>query len=177
MSRSLSCLSPIGFHADNGSEYINHNVVKLLNKLHIELTKSRSRQTNDNALVESKNGSTVRKILGYCHIPQRFAPLVNEFNQHYLIPYLNFHRPCFFPLIIIDDKGKQRKKYRYQDMMTPYDKLKSMNNSKHFLKEEITFKKLDAEATAISDNEAARQLKTARNQLFNTIFGRNKQAG
>ena len=62
-------------------------------------------------------------------------------------------------------------------MMTPYDKLKSMNNSKYFLKEEITFKKLDAEATAISDNEAARQLQTARNQLFNTIFGRNKQAG
>ena len=169
--------SIIGFHADNGSEYINNNVVKLLNKLHIELTKSRSRQTNDNALVESKNGSTVRKILGYCHIPQRFAPLVNAFNQQHLVPYLNFHRPCFFPLIVIDDKGKQRKKYRYQDMMTPYDKLKSLENANYFLKEGITFKKLDAEATAISDNEAARQLQTARNQLFNTIFGRNKQAG
>ena len=167
----------IGFHADNGSEYINCNVVKLLNKLHIELTKSRSRQTNDNALVESKNGSTVRKILGYCHIPQHFASLVNEFNQQHLVPYLNFHRPCFFPHTIIDDKGKQRKKYCYQDMMTPYDKLKSLKNAKHYLKEGITFKKLDAQATAISDNEAAQQLQTARTQLFNTIFGRNKQAG
>lgn len=167
----------IGFHSDNGSEYINNNVVKLLNKLHIELTKSRSRQTNDNALAESKNGSTVRKILGYCHIPQRFAPQVNAFNQQYVVPYLNFHRPCFFPTTVIDDKGKERKKYRYEDMKTPYDKLKSLDNAEQYLKKGITFKKLDAQSTAVSDNEAARQLQTARTQLFNTIFGRSKQAG
>ncbi len=56
-----------GFHAENGSEYINHQVAKLLNKLHIELTKSRSRQSNDNALAESKNASVVRKTFGYSH--------------------------------------------------------------------------------------------------------------
>jgi len=163
-----------GFHADNGSEYINKNVVKLLNKLHVELTKSRSRQSNDNALAESKNGSTIRKILGYSHIPQRFAAQVNEFNQQHLVPYLNFHRPCFFSHTIVDDKGKERKKYRYEDMMTPYEKLTSLDNAEQYLKEGITFKKLDADATVISDNEAARQWQAARTQLFNTIFGRKK---
>lgn len=59
-----------GFHSDNGSEYINRQVTALLEKLLIEQTKSRSRQTNDNALAESKNASTVRKYLGYSHIPQ-----------------------------------------------------------------------------------------------------------
>jgi len=53
-----------GFHADNGSEYINHRVAKLLNKLNIEFTKSRPRHSNDNALAESKNGSVIRKHLG-----------------------------------------------------------------------------------------------------------------
>ena len=53
----------LGFHADNGSEYINRHVVKLLKKLLIELTKSRARHANDNALVESKNGSIIRKHL------------------------------------------------------------------------------------------------------------------
>ena len=44
-----------GFHADNGSEYINHRVAALLNKLHIgQFTKTRARQCNDNALVEGK---------------------------------------------------------------------------------------------------------------------------
>ena len=53
-----------GFHTDNGSEFINHVVAKLLNKLLIEFTKSRPRRTNDQALVESKNGSVVRKQMG-----------------------------------------------------------------------------------------------------------------
>ena len=83
--------------------------------------------------------------------------------------------PCFFPTTFIDDKGKQRKKYRYEDMMTPYEKLKSLNNPKQYLKKGVSFKKLDAEAKAISDNEAARQLQAARTQLFNTIFERSKQ--
>jgi transposase InsO family protein len=54
-----------GFHSDNGSEYINHHVAKLLNKLLIEEhTKSRSRHSNDNAQAESKNAAIVRKHLG-----------------------------------------------------------------------------------------------------------------
>jgi transposase InsO family protein len=43
-----------GFHCDNGSEYINQHVAKLLQKLFIDFTKSRSRHSNDNALAESK---------------------------------------------------------------------------------------------------------------------------
>lgn len=59
----------LGFHADNGSEYINYQVATLLEKLRIEFTKSRPRHSNDNALAESKNGAVVRKHLGYAHIP------------------------------------------------------------------------------------------------------------
>ena len=58
-----------GFHADNGSEYVNHRVAALLEKLRIEFTRSRPRRSNDNALVESKNGSVVRRHLGHAHIP------------------------------------------------------------------------------------------------------------
>ena len=108
------------FHADNGSEFINHQVTRLLNKLHIgQFTKSRPRRTNDNALVESKNASVVRKHFGYAHLPARFAPEVNRFAQHVLSPYLNFHRLCHFPTEVIDPKGRARKRYRYQDLATP----------------------------------------------------------
>ena len=62
-----------GLHSDNGSEYINHKVAKMLEKLRIEQTKSRSRQSNDNALAESKNASVVRKHMGYAHIPKKHA--------------------------------------------------------------------------------------------------------
>ncbi|MCP4286582.1 MAG: transposase family protein, partial [Gammaproteobacteria bacterium] len=154
-----------GFHADNGSEYINKRVADLLNKLLIELTKSRSRRTNDNALVESKNGSIVRKHLGYHHIPQKWAPLINEFNQKYLNPYINYHRPCFFPIVKIDAKGKQKKTYPYKAMMTPYEKFKSIPEAKQYLKPGMTFKRLHDIALSISDNEAAHQLNEARKQL------------
>ncbi|WP_419641125.1 integrase catalytic domain-containing protein [Thiolapillus sp.] len=102
-----------GFHSDNGSEYINRKVAQLLEKLRIEFTKSRPRHSNDNALAESKNGAVVRKLFGYEHIPQRWAPKINAFNHEYLNPYLNYHRPCFFPTTITDAKGKQRKTYAY----------------------------------------------------------------
>lgn len=101
-----------GFHSDNGSEYSNHRVAKLLEKLRIEPTQSRARQTHDNALVEAKNGSTVRKPLGYRHLPGRFAKDVNRFSSGPLTEYLNYHRPCHFPTESIDAKGKRRKHYR-----------------------------------------------------------------
>jgi transposase InsO family protein len=47
----------LGFHSDSGSEFVNATVAKLLGKLLIEQTKSRPRQSNDNALVETKNGA------------------------------------------------------------------------------------------------------------------------
>lgn len=157
------------FHSDNGSEYINYRVAELLNKLLIEFTKSRSRRTNDNALVEGKNAATVRKHFGYAHIPQRFAALINTFNQQHLIPYLNFHRPCFFPETTLDAKGKQRKRYRYQHMSTPYEKLKSLPDAAQYLKAGITRDALDAQANYLSDNDAAAALQQAKQLLFQTI--------
>lgn len=159
----------IEFHSDNGSEFINQNVQKLLQKLFVEFTKSRSRRSNDNALVESKNASVVRKTFGYSHIPQKWAMLINAFNTAFLNPYVNYHRPCYFPKTFIDKKGKESKKYLYQTMTTPYEKLKSLENSESFLKKGVSFKKLDKIAYKISDNEAADRMNKAKNKLFNII--------
>lgn len=167
----------LGFHSDNGSEYINQRVAELLEKLLIEFTKSRARQSNDNALAESKNGAVVRKLFGYSHIPQRFASLINDFNRQHLNPYINFHRPCFFPETRTDSKGKQRKVYRYETMMTPYDKLKSLPKAEDYLKPGVRFEILDTVAHQISDNQAADRLQKARQTLFKTIQGRTLKTG
>ena len=143
-----------GFHSDNGSEYINYKVAALLSKLLIEFTKSRSRQSNDNALAESKNGSVIRKLFGYAHIPQRWAPLINTFNHSTLFPYINYHRPCYFPKTITDSKGKDKKIYPYECMMTPCDKLKSIKNAKNYFKPGITFEILDKVAFNQTDDQA-----------------------
>lgn len=165
----------INFHSDNGTEYINGEVDKLLNDLVVNFTKSRSRRSNDNALVESKNASVVRKILGHSHIPQPFAPLINQFNLEVVYPYINFHKPCAFPETIRDKKGKEKKIYRQENRMTPYDKLKSLPNAKEYLKEGVTFEILDKLSMKMTDNEAAERLQNKRRELFKTIFEQDKK--
>ena len=112
----------IGFHSDNGSEFINHTVKDLLLKLHADtFTKSRPRHCNDNTLVESKNGSVIRKWFGYQPNPACFSDLVAGFNLEHLTPCLNFHRPCMFPTVFTKAKGKKRKRYCDQNVITPYE--------------------------------------------------------
>lgn len=155
------------FHADNGSEYINKIVVKLLNKIHIELTKSRSRQSNDNALVESKNGSIIRKAYGRNYIAQKWAKLINEFNKKYLNLYLNYHRPCAFSIDIKDDKGKIKKKYNH--WIIPYEKFKSLENAKQYLKPNFSFEELDKIAYEKSDNDFAEKMQEEKTKLFKIV--------
>jgi len=158
-----------GFHSDNGSEYINQRVAQLLEKLHVEFTKSRARKSNDNALIEGKNGHIVRKMFGHAHIAQRWAPLLNEFNQKHVNPYINYHRPCLFAEIVTAKQGKQRKRYPYDKRMTPYEKFKSLPNAEKYLKPAMRFAILDAIAHKMSDHAAADQLQHARRQWFNGI--------
>lgn len=155
------------FHADNGSEYINHVVAKLLNKLLIKLTKSRSRHCNDNALVECKNGAVIRKHMGYFYINQKYAPEINDFYMKYFNPYLNYHRPSGFASLKTNKLGKQKKAYNlYQ---TPYEALKGITEADNFLKPEISFEKLDKIAYRYSDNEFAEIMEKEKQKLFKKI--------
>jgi transposase InsO family protein len=166
----------LGFHADNGSEYINHQVAKLLDKLRVEFTKSPPRHSNDNGLAETKNGAVVRKHLGYTHIPQRFAAAVNGFCTAHLNPYLNFHRPCLFAEEITDTSGRIRKRYPQRLVMTPFEKLATLKGVQRFLRPGITLASLRHQAASISDNEAAARLNEARSQLFLSINKRSRNA-
>ncbi len=165
----------LGFHSDNGGEFINKVVAELLNKLLIQQTKSRSRHCNDNALVEGKNGAIIRKHMGYIHIPQRHADLINNFYKNYLNVYLNYHRPCGFATTIIDKKGKQKKVY--QTYLTPHEKLKSLEEAGKYLKPEISFEFLDKIAYQKSDNEFAALMQKAKDELFKNFKNPNNFKG
>lgn len=165
-----------GFHSDSGSEYVNHKVAELLEKLRVEFTKSRPRLPNDNALAESKNGAVVRRIMGYSHIPQKCATAINRFYTEVLNPYLNFHRPCYFAVDKVDAKGKIRKTYPFDQIMTPWERLKSIPQYENYLKPGISSQSLERHATLLSDNEAAREVQKARRLLFQSINRRVKAA-
>ncbi|MFV0283065.1 MAG: integrase, partial [Castellaniella sp.] len=136
-------------------------------------TRSRPRHSNDNALVEAKNGVVIRRTFGYAHIPQKHARPINAFCEQHLVPYLNLLRPCLFPEQTIDAKGKIRTTYPQALVRTPPEKLHSLPARARGLKPGITLQSLLIEARAMSDNEAAEQLQKARSALFATIHRRS----
>ena len=152
----------LGFHADNGSEYINRTVAKLLEKLLIEFTKSRACRSQDNALVEGKNGAVIRKLIGYGHIAAPHAEAVQKFYTAHLNRYLNFHRPCGFATVSLNERGKRTRKYKVEDYQTPYEKLKSQPEARGYLKKGMSLGQLDKVAGEMSDTECARQMGEAK---------------
>ena len=163
------------FHSDRGKETINYVVADLLQRLVIKQTKSRSYHSGDNALVETKNGSVIRKNMGWEHINQGMVDEVNAYYKNFFNPYLNYHRPCAYPTVQTDEKGKKKKIYNlYQ---TPYDHLKSLPNAETYLKNGVTFEQLDKIAYSHSDNEFATIMREEEQKLFQKIRNIDKKNG
>jgi transposase InsO family protein len=153
----------LGFHSDNGSEYVNHIVADLLTKLSIDQTKSRSRRTNDNALVEGKN-NIVRKFMGHGHIQKKHSRLINRFYREHMDEYLNFHRPCGFSTDKVDKRGKIVKVY--DTYLTPHEKFISLPNFERYLKKDVSKKSLEEISRKESDNECGKKMQEAKQKLF-----------
>jgi transposase InsO family protein len=167
-----------GFHSDNGSEFINDTVAGLLKDLLIEQTKSRPRHSNDNGLVESKNGAVIRKHMGYGYVAAAHAADIGRFYQRHFNPYLNFHRPCGQPERIVDERGKE--KYVYRRYATPWETLRELSRAlpqaSSYLKPELSIQNLDRIAAAQSDTESARGMQEAKRKLFLTFRQERKSA-
>ena len=157
----------LGFHSDNGSEFINHTVAGLLEKLLVEQTKSRPRHSNDNGLVEAKNGAVIRKHMGYGYIASRHAELIEEFYERHFNPYLNFHRPCGVPEMITNAKGKQRRVYPWH--ATPWEILRQLPDLARHLKPGTTQDGLERMSRMESDTAAALRMQEAKGKLWGEI--------
>jgi transposase InsO family protein len=153
-----------GFHSDNGSEFINYNVARLLGKLLIEQTKSRAHHCGDNGLVESKNGAVIRKHIGFGYIEAQHAEAVDQFHRQHLNPYLNFHRPCAVPQIVTAANGKRRRVYLR--WATPFELLQEAPHCESLLRPGVTLAELGGFARAQSDTEAALSMQRAKRQLL-----------
>jgi len=160
-----------GFHSDNGSEFINYNVARLLGKLLIEQTKSRAHHSGDNGLVESKNGAIIRKHIGYGHIEAKHAEAMDQFHRQHLNPYVNFHRPCAVPKVLTEANGKRRR--IYQRWATPFELFRESPHCQSYLQPHITLAELDRFAQAQSDTEAALAMQHAKRKLFQSFRTRS----
>lgn len=146
-------------------------MARILWQLLIRQTKSRARRSTDNALVEGKNGAVVRKFYGYFHIPATRGNVLklNWLNEQWLNPYLNFHRPCGFAVLEMSSTGKVIKKYPRERYQTPYEKLKSLPDAPSYLKQGISFEKLDLLAYQKSDTQFAIDMQKQKAIIFSQL--------
>jgi hypothetical protein len=85
----------LGLDIDNDSAFINQTLVGFCKDRMIELTRSRAYKKNDQAWIEQKNGSVVRRLVGYGRLEGgETAAVLDELHRHARL-YVNFFRPCF----------------------------------------------------------------------------------
>ena len=114
----------LGFHSDNASEFLNYCVAALRENCGSPNSPSPApAASTDNALVESKNRAIVRKYIGYGNVPAEHAEAFQRFYTAHLNPYLNFHRPCGFATVAVNERGKRSRRYPADQYRTPREKL------------------------------------------------------
>jgi len=166
----------LGFHCDNGGEFRNHTVARLLHKLLVEFTQSRPYRTTDHALVEGKNGAVIRKHSGYGALAAQRAEAWQRFYTAHCNPSLNYHRPCGFATVQLTERGQRKRRYPVNDYRTPHEKRLSLPHWEQYLKPGVTAACLHSQATRHSDTAAARQRQRAKGAVLAPARRRNESS-
>jgi len=128
-SKSIESQLPfplIGWHVDNGTEFINHAFVRYYTNETLRkgfcFTRSRANHKNDNCHVEQKNWSVVRRYFGYDRFDfAELVPMINDLYQNEMYLYLNH----FCRTFKLKEKIQIKSRYRrvYDDPLTPYERV------------------------------------------------------
>jgi hypothetical protein len=111
----------LGIDSDNGSEFINNELLRYCREEKITFTRTRSYRKNDNCYVEQKNYSVVRRAVGYLRYDnEEELRLLNQLYGHLRL-YTNYFQPSM-KLIENHREGSQVKK-RYDKARTPYQRV------------------------------------------------------
>jgi len=111
-----------GIDSDNGPEFINYHLINYCEKENLEFTRSRPRKKNDNAYIEQKNWTHVRKVFGYFRYDtDEELILMNSLYEKELRLYKNFFSPVM--KLIRKERVGGKVKRKYDVPKTPYQRL------------------------------------------------------
>jgi hypothetical protein len=125
-----------GLDSDNGSEFINQTLYKYCRREGLEFTRSRANRKNDNAYIEEKNWTHVRKVFGYLRYDTYDElTIMNALYRNELRLYKNF----FQPVMKLQSKERigGKVKRRYEAAKTPYQRLIESDQIPQETKEEL----------------------------------------
>lgn len=173
----------VGYDADNGGEVLNRHLFDYFHTDRLSkglppvaVTRSRAYCKNDNAHVEQRNDTLVRKYLGYERLEFReLVPLINYYYAEIVCPLINH----FMPTFKLEDKVRIKSRTRriYKDPQTPYQRLMDSaylsENQKLRLKltheslNPVTLSKLESRVRKLID-QALRSLRAGTGMPRNT---------
>jgi hypothetical protein len=111
----------LGLHTDNGGEFLNHILVPWCRDKQVTFTRGRPYRKNDQAYVEQRNGSVLRRYIGYDRYSTRAAFVALQAVHQLLRLYVNFFQPI--RKLISKERHGARVVKRYDRAQTPYRRL------------------------------------------------------
>jgi hypothetical protein len=128
----------LGFDCDNGSEFLNHHLLRYFSEREkaVQFTRSRPYRKNDNAHVEQKNWTHVRHLFGYDRFDApKLVDLMNDLYRHEWSLYQNH----FCPVMKLIEKRKVNSRYykRYDEPKTPYQRVLLCESISEEVKEKL----------------------------------------
>jgi len=149
----------LGFDSDNGSEFINDELLRYCEKEKITFTRSRPYRKNDSCYIEQKNWSVIRRMVGYGrHDSDQEVEILNKLYG-YLRLYVNFFQPV--RKLVQKERIGSRIKKRYDVAQTPYRRVLASP----LVSEEIKVK-LQREYAMLNPAELRRQITYFQNELL-----------
>ena len=126
-----------GIDSDNGTEFINGNMKRYADRRNITFTRSRPYQKNDNAHIEQKNFTHVRKIIGYARMDTKEQQdMMNDLYRNELRLYINFFQPS--QKLIRKERIGSKIKRVYDIPKTPYQRVLESKDISDEVKRKLT---------------------------------------
>ena len=126
----------LGIDSDNDSAFINGTLVQYCAQWGIEFTLSRAYRKNDQAWIEQKNGSVIRRFTGHDRYSGRIAGQTMVHLYQAVRLYVNYFQPSFKLLGKMRDGARTIK--RYSPPATPCDRLMQYDTIAARTKEELS---------------------------------------
>src|SRR5208282_2149805 len=157
----------LGIDSDNGSEFINHHLLRYCRQEKITFTRGRSGKKNDGCFVEQKNYSVVRRAVGYARYDSvAQLRLLNELYG-YLRLYTNYFQPVM--KLLSKERNGAKVKKTYDEPKTPYQRLMDMSGISSENKQ-----RLKTEYASLNPAQLKREITRLQEKLFKMVASRRR---
>ena len=155
----------LGFDCDNGSEFLNHHLLRhfLERKYPIAFTRSRPYHKDDNAHVEQKNWTHVRQWLGYHRFDNpAVVPLLNQLYTQEWRLFHNFFSPSV--KLIAKQRIASKTIKRYDFPKTPYQRIMASPHIADSVKDALS-----AQRAALNPFRLRKAIERKLKRIFDTV--------